>query len=43
MVQFGVSADIALAIAFVYRFVIFWLPLIPGYIASQYSLKKELL
>lgn len=43
LVQFGVSADIALAIAFVYRFVTFWLPLIPGYIASQYSLKKELL
>jgi uncharacterized protein (TIRG00374 family) len=43
LAQFGVAADIALAIAFVYRFVIFWLPLVPGYIASQYSLKKELL
>ena len=43
MVQFGVASDTALAIAFVYRFVIFWLPLIPGYIASQYALKKHLL
>lgn len=43
MVQFGVAADTALAIAFVYRFVIFWLPLLPGYIASQYALKKQLL
>lgn len=43
MVQFGVSSDVALAIAFVYRFVIFWLPLLPGYIASQYALKKQLL
>jgi uncharacterized protein (TIRG00374 family) len=43
MAQFGVQADVALAIAFVYRFVIFWLPLLPGYIASQYALKKELL
>ncbi len=43
MVQFGVSAESALAIAFVYRFIIFWLPLIPGFIASQYVLKKQLL
>ncbi len=43
MVQFGVPGDVALAIAFVYRFVIFWLPLLPGYIASQYALKKQLL
>lgn len=43
MVQFGVPSDVALAIAFVYRFVIFWLPLLPGYIASQYALKKQLL
>jgi uncharacterized membrane protein YbhN (UPF0104 family) len=43
LTQFGVAAEVALAIAFVYRFVIFWLPLVPGYIASQYSLKKELL
>lgn len=43
MVQFGVPSDVALAIAFVYRFIIFWLPLLPGYIASQYALKKQLL
>ena len=43
LVQFGVAGDTALAIAFVYRFVIFWLPLLPGFIASQYALKKELL
>ena len=43
MVQFGLPSDVALAIAFVYRFVIFWLPLLPGYIASQFALKKQLL
>jgi uncharacterized membrane protein YbhN (UPF0104 family) len=43
MVQFGVTADLALGIAFVYRFIIFWLALIPGFIASQYALKKQLL
>lgn len=43
LVQFGVAADVALAIAFVYRFVIFWLPLLPGFIASQLALKKQLL
>lgn len=43
MVQFGVAGEVALAIAFVYRFIIFWLPLLPGFIASQYALKKQLL
>jgi uncharacterized membrane protein YbhN (UPF0104 family) len=43
MVQFGVASEVALAIAFVYRLIIFWLPLVPGFIASQYALKKQLL
>ncbi|MDQ5953552.1 MAG: glycosyltransferase 2 family protein [Patescibacteria group bacterium] len=43
LIQFGVSAEQALAIALVYRFVTFWLPLLPGYIASQYSLNKKII
>lgn len=43
LVQFGVSSELALAIAFVYRAITFWIPLLPGFIASQYSLKKEYL
>jgi uncharacterized protein (TIRG00374 family) len=43
LVQFGVSADLAIAIALVYRAVTFWVPLLPGFIASQYALKKEYL
>lgn len=43
MVQFGVPAEQALAIALVYRFVTFWLPLLPGYIASQYALSKKII
>ena len=43
LVQFGVPAEQALAIALVYRFVTFWLPLLPGYIASQYALNKKII
>lgn len=43
LVQFGVSAEQALAIALVYRFVTFWMPLLPGYIASQYALSKKII
>lgn len=43
LVQFGVAGDVALAIALVYRAITFWIPLLPGFIASQYALKKEYL
>lgn len=43
LVQFGVPADKALAIAFVYRFVTYWLPILPGYIATQFAFKKKIL
>ena len=41
--QFGVSSSDAIAIALVYRAVTFWLPLLPGFIASQYALKNKYL
>lgn len=43
LTQFGVSATDAIAIALVYRAVTFWIPLLPGFIASQFALKKEYL
>jgi uncharacterized membrane protein YbhN (UPF0104 family) len=43
LVQFGIAADLALATALVFRFITFWLPLIPGFVASQYALKKQFL
>lgn len=43
MTQFGVSADQAIAIAFTYRFITYWLPILPGYIATQYALRSKIL
>lgn len=43
MTQFGVPAPQALAVAFVYRFITYWLPILPGYIMTQYALKKKVL
>jgi uncharacterized membrane protein YbhN (UPF0104 family) len=43
MVQFGVPAEEALAIALVYRLVTYWLPILPGYIATQFAFKKKVL
>ncbi len=43
MSQFGVPIDQALAIAFTYRFITYWLPILPGYITTQYALKKQII
>lgn len=43
MSQFGVATEQALAIAFVYRFITYWLPILPGYLTTQYALKKKIL
>ena len=43
MTQFGVPASQALAVAFVYRFITYWLPILPGYIMTQYALRKKVL
>ena len=43
MTQFGVPPEKALAVAFIYRFITYWLPILPGYIATQYALKKKIL
>ena len=39
----GISADLGLSIALVYRFVTFWLPILPGFIAFQFALKRNVL
>jgi uncharacterized membrane protein YbhN (UPF0104 family) len=43
MTQFGVPPEKALAVAFIYRFITYWLPILPGYIATQYALRKKIL
>jgi undecaprenyl-diphosphatase len=43
LVAIGIAADTALAISLIYRLASFWLPMIPGFIAFQYALKKQLL
>lgn len=43
MTQFGVSADQAIAVAFTYRFITYWLPILPGYIVTQFALRKKIL
>jgi glycosyltransferase 2 family protein len=39
----GINADVGLSIALVYRMATFWLPIVPGFIAFQIALKKNLL
>ena len=39
----GITADVGLSIALVYRFVTFWLPILPGFIAFQIALKRDVL
>ncbi len=36
----GISPDSAIAVTLVYRFVTFWAPLLPGYIAFRYTTAK---
>ena len=43
MTQFGVPTEQALAVAFVYRFITYWLPILPGYIITQYALRRKIL
>lgn len=43
MTQFGIPPEKALAVAFIYRFITYWLPILPGYIATQYALRKKIL
>lgn len=43
LTSIGLSADISLSIAMVYRFATFWLPIIPGFIAFHFALKKKIL
>jgi undecaprenyl-diphosphatase len=37
----GMTADLAISIALLYRLITYWLPIIPGLICFQYSVKKE--
>jgi uncharacterized protein (TIRG00374 family) len=37
----GMTADLAISIALLYRLITYWLPIIPGFICFQYSVKKE--
>ena len=39
----GIGADVGLSIALVYRFVTFWLPILPGFIAFQFAIKRNIL
>ncbi|EFK95656.1 conserved hypothetical protein [sediment metagenome] len=43
LVSIGITADVGLSIALVYRFVTFWLPILPGFIAFQIALKRDVL
>ena len=37
----GIDPDLALSIALLYRLITYWVPILPGFIAFQYSVKKE--
>lgn len=39
----GIDSNVALPAALLYRFVTFWIPMIPGFFAFQYALKKKYL
>lgn len=39
----GLTADVSLSIALAYRFATFWLPMLPGFIAFQFALKKDVI
>jgi undecaprenyl-diphosphatase len=43
LTSIGIPADLGLSIALVYRFVTFWLPILPGFIAFQIALKRNVL
>ena len=43
LTSIGISSDISLSIALAYRFATFWLPILPGFIAFQFALKKKVL
>ena len=43
LTQFGISTEQALAIAVLYRSVTYWLPILPGYIATQIAFKLKYL
>lgn len=43
LTQFGISTEQALAVAVLYRFVTYWLPILPGYIATQIAFKLKYL
>lgn len=43
LTQFGISTEQALAIAVLYRFVTYWLPILPGYVATQIAFKLKYL
>lgn len=40
LVAYGVGADTALAVALLYRFITYWLPLVPGFIAFRFVQAK---
>ncbi len=37
----GLSPEKAIAVALLYRFLTYWLPILPGFLAFQYATKKE--
>ncbi len=37
----GMTTELAISIALLYRFITYWLPILPGFIGFQYSVKKE--
>jgi undecaprenyl-diphosphatase len=39
----GISVDVGLGIALIYRLVTYWIPILPGFIAFQIALKKQII
>lgn len=42
LAAFGIEASAAISVTLLYRLVTYWLPIVPGFIAFQYAVNKEL-
>ncbi len=42
-VSYGVEPSVALSVVLTYRFITYWLPILPGYLSFQYLQRKKLL